>query len=117
MTKNPTLMKIENLMLQKNWTVYRLAKESELSYSSLNNIFLRNTEPTLSTLRKICTGLGISLSEFFSDESTPAIMEYSADERKLISLYTSLKLSDRKLLLTYAMALNREIPDMDSDTY
>lgn len=111
MEKNTTLAKIELLMKQNHLTVYRLAKEAGIPYSSLNNLFHRNTEPTLSTLRKICDGLGISLSVFFSDESTPVVTEYSVDERKLILLYSSLKASDKKLLLTYAQALNRKMPD------
>lgn len=111
MEKNTTLMKLESFMNQKQWTVYKLAKESDIPYSSLNNLFQRNTEPTLPTLRKICDGLGISLSDFFSDERTPAITEYSTEERKLLSLYRSLKTSDKKLLMTYAQALNRKIPE------
>lgn len=110
MLKNVTLMKIESFMEQKEWTVYRLAKESDIPYSSLNNLFQRNTEPTLPTLRKICDGLGISMSDFFSDECTPPNLEYSIDEKKLISLYRTLKLGDQKLLMTYAQALNRELP-------
>ena len=108
--ENITLMKLELLMKEKNWSIYKLAKESDIPYSSLNNLFQRNTEPTLPTLRKICTGLGISLADFFSDEILYAIPEYSIDERKLISLYQSLKTSDKKLLMTYSMALNKEIP-------
>jgi len=111
MQKNVTLMKIESFMEQKEWTVYRLAKESDIPYSSLNNLFQRNTEPTLPTLRKICDGLGISMSDFFSDECTVPDTEYSADERKLVSLYRKLKLGDQKLLVTYAQALNRELPE------
>ncbi len=57
MEKNTTLMKLELLMQQRNWSVYRLAKESDMPCSSLNNLFQRNTEPTLPTLRKICAGL------------------------------------------------------------
>lgn len=113
MDKNITLMKIESYMKQRNWTVYRLAKESDISYSSLNNLFQRNTEPTLPTLRKICSGLGISLSQFFSDEQTPPDLmfsHYSLEDRILISLYHSLKGSDKKLLMTYAQALNWELP-------
>ena len=111
MKENDTLLKIRNMIKQRGWTVYQLAKESSIAYSSLNNLFQRNTEPTLPTLRKICTGLGISLSEFFSDEPAPVKLEYSAEERNLILLYQSLKLSDKKLLLTYAHALNRELPE------
>ena len=111
MSKNDTLMRLDIIIKQKNWTYYKLAKESGIPQSSMTNFIQRNTEPTLPTLRKICAGLGISLSEFFSDEHTPEITEYSADERRLISLYRELKLSDRKLLMTYAQALNRELPD------
>lgn len=111
MGENDTLLKIRKMMELRGFTVYQLAKESNIAYSSLNNLFQRNTEPTLPTLRKICTGLGISLSEFFSDEPTPVKLEYSAEERNLISLYQSLKLPDRKLLYAYAHALNRELPD------
>lgn len=110
MEKNTTLMKIEKLIAQKHWSIYKLAKESDIPYSSLNNLFKRNTEPTLPTLRKICIGFGISLSDFFADETIPFV-EYSAEERKLISLYNSLKMSDRKLLMTYAQALNKQIPE------
>lgn len=111
MTKNATLMKLETLMSQKQWTVYRLAKESCIPYSSLNNLFQRNTEPTLPTLRKICEGLGISLSDFFSDETTRTVTEFSSEERKLVTLYHNLRNQDKKLLMTYAQALCREIPD------
>lgn len=110
MNKNITLLKIESLLEQKKWTIYKLSKESEIPYSSLNNLFLRNTEPTLSTLRKICTGFGITLSDFFSDIDTP-LENYTLEERKLISLYRTLKIPDKKLLMTYAQALNKEMPN------
>lgn len=111
MQKNITLMKLNTLMEQRHWSIYKLAKESDIPYSSLNNLFQRNTEPTLPTLRKICTGLGISLSDFFSDESLPVITEYSMEERRLLTLYRSLKSSEKKLLMVYALALNKKIPE------
>ncbi|MDD3416613.1 MAG: helix-turn-helix transcriptional regulator [Lachnospiraceae bacterium] len=111
MVENDTLLRIKKIMEQKSWTIYQLAKECNIAYSSLSNLFQRNTEPTLPTLRKICAGLGISLSDFFSDEPAPIMLEYSADERLLVSLYQSLKLPDKKLLTTYAHALNRKLPE------
>ena len=110
MNKNITLLKLETLLQEKDWTIYKLSKESGIPYSSLNNLFLRNTEPTLPTLRKICIGLGITLSDFFSDIDIPTV-EYTVEERKLISLYRNLKIPDKKLLMTYAQALNKEMPE------
>lgn len=65
---NPILKRIKILYMKKGWSVYRLAKESKIAYSSLNNMFLRNTQPTIYTLEKICCGLGISMSEFFAEK-------------------------------------------------
>ena len=53
---NDTLMKIQKLMNERNWSLYKLAKESDIPYSSLNSLFLKNNQPTLSTLEKICKG-------------------------------------------------------------
>ena len=50
---NDTLMKIQKLMNERNWSLYKLAKESDIPYSSLNSLFLKNNQPTLSTLEKI----------------------------------------------------------------
>ena len=47
---NDTLMKIQKLMNERNWSLYKLAKESDIPYSSLNSLFLKNNQPTLSTL-------------------------------------------------------------------
>ena len=39
-----THSKLRQLMAERNWTAYRLAKESGLSESTLANIFKRNTD-------------------------------------------------------------------------
>lgn len=109
--ENETLQKIQQILDRKNWSLYRLAKESDIAYSSLNNLFQRNTEPTLPTLRKICRGLGISLSDFFSDCKDLPILEYTDEEGNLINLYRSLNPSDQKILMAYAYGLNHKIPE------
>lgn len=111
MQDNDILLKIKQCLTDRKWTIYKLAKESHIPYSSLNNIFLRNTEPTLSTLRKICDGFGITMSEFFSDNTFMLQTEYTAEEKELIELYQSLKRPEKKLLMIYANGLAKQIPD------
>lgn len=111
MENNKTVRKIEELMKERGWTLYRLSVESDLPYSSIENLFRRNTEPTLPTLRNLCNGLGISLSEFFSDEPAPVRVDYTLEERNLIVQYRSLRRTDRKLLQTYIAGLNKALPD------
>ena len=105
MEANAILMRIREYMQVNKWTVYRLAKESELPYSSLNNLFRRNTEPTLPTLRKICNGLGVSLTVFLDDADTPITETYSQDERSLVELYRSIPKPNRTLFLAYGEGL------------
>lgn len=114
MEENSALLRIKEYMRENNWTVYHLAKESGLSYSSLNNLFRRNTEPTLPTLRKICDGLGVSLSAFFDDADTPITAAYSQDERALIELYRALSKADRALLFAYGEGLAKRSPEICS---
>lgn len=61
--------KIKQIMKSKNISEYRLAKLSGLSQSTISNIFVRNTAPTLPTIKAICNGLGITMSQFFAEDS------------------------------------------------
>lgn len=63
------LEKIESLRKEKGWSINYLAMESGLTQSTLNNLYSRNTEPKISTLRAICGAFGISLSDFFKEEA------------------------------------------------
>ena len=66
--KNLVGKNIEQLRKEKGWSINYLAMESGLTQSTLNNLYSRNTEPKISTLRAICGAFGITLSEFFKEE-------------------------------------------------
>ena len=62
-------IKIQALCEERNITINKLAIISGITQSTLNNIVSgRNNSLTLSTLKKICDGLEISIIEFFSDD-------------------------------------------------
>ena len=113
-TDNDILAKIKELYTQKGWSVYRLAKESGVPYSSLNNIILRNTQPSIPTLRKLCHGLGISLSEFFDDDISVNELQYalrlSEDEFHMLERYRRLNESEKALVDTYILGLKKQTP-------
>lgn len=62
------LEKIDKLRAERGWSINNLAMEAMLTQSTLNNLYARNAEPKISTLRAICGAFNISLSEFFSDD-------------------------------------------------
>lgn len=108
--ENPVLDKIRKHCEVRGISIYKLAKLSDIPYSSLNNIFVRNTQPTVPTLTKICSGLGMTLSQFFDDElfgqdSTCHYDWLSPDEQFLVECYRSISKSDKKLLSAYAQGL------------
>lgn len=60
-------IRIEQLCNERNITVNKLAIISGITQSTLNNIVSgRNKSVTVSTLKKLCDGLEISIIEFFN---------------------------------------------------
>lgn len=106
MTEHDVLNRIQFFLDFKHWSLYKLAKESGLAYSSLNNIFNRKTCPTIVTLEKICKGLDISLSEFFDYASTPLHSKaLTIEQQELLNAFDSLSIKDKELLQTYLRGL------------
>ena len=62
------LERLNAMLKARDWTRYRLSKESGLTESTLANIFQRNAMPSLDTLERICAGFGITLSQFLSNQ-------------------------------------------------
>lgn len=60
--------RLKFLREKRGVSIYRLAREAKVSQSFLSAIESGQKVPTVTTLRKICEALGISLVEFFTDE-------------------------------------------------
>ncbi len=62
-------LRILELCKSKNITVNKLATISGITQSTLNNIVSnRNNSTTVSTVKKICDGLEISIEDFFCSD-------------------------------------------------
>lgn len=101
MEHNKLLTKIQQLLDERNWSLYKLAKESNIPYSSLNSLFLKNNQPTVATLEKICDGFHITLSEFFSEDTpyrreTPIITK---EEQEILDAFRGLSNKDKQKYL------------------
>ena len=64
------LERIRELLLKYNWSKYELAKRANVPQGTINQMFSRNYQPSISTLESICRGFGISMAEFFAEEET-----------------------------------------------
>jgi len=74
-----THTRLRQLLNERGWSEYKLAKRCGLSESTVANIFRRNTVPSIATLETICSGFGITMSQFFAEgdmvEITPELKE------------------------------------------
>jgi len=78
------LKRINQLRLERNWSIYRLSVESNISQSTLTNMFNRETLPSITTLECLCSAFGITLAEFFNDHDAT---NYPPSEQELLKLY------------------------------
>lgn len=63
------IKRIKSLCKDKKISAYQVAKNGEMNPSTLNNILSgRFKDPRISTLKKICVGLNISIKDFFNDK-------------------------------------------------
>ena len=105
---NNTLERILEILEQRGWSKYKLAKESCIPYSSLNSLFIKNNQPTISTLNKICDGLNITMSDFFKDQISECIgAPLSNEEKSLLLQYNSLNKKNKRII----MILLKELQD------
>ena len=89
--------RIRELMAERGWTDYRLAKESGLSHSTITNMFNRNNAPTLPTLEAVCAAMGITLAQFFADGSDSAAL--TEEQRSLFAKWSTLTDKQKEALL------------------
>ena len=83
------------LMAERGWSEYRLAIASNLSQSTIANIFNRNTTPSVTTLEAICKGFGITMSQFFSDGE---LVELNQEQRELFDAWMTLTAEQKKAI-------------------
>ena len=98
---------IQELCKERSWTYYRLAKEADIPYSTLNNMIHRTNIPTIPTLQKICDGFGITLSDFFQDSIDT--LQLTSGQQELLDLYSRLPSEKKKILKAYLKGLLMEV--------
>ena len=89
------LERLRRLMYERDWTEYRLAKESGLSQSTISNMFYRNTIPSVATLEIICRALGITLAQFFADGK---FVELTDEQYDFFNRWAALRPEQKRLV-------------------
>ena len=107
MRDTDVIQHIQDLCRERDWSYYRLAKESDIPYSTLNNMINRTNIPTIPTLQKLCDGFGITLSDFFTENSDRP--QLTVGQQEVIELYTRLDHEKRNVLKAYMKGLLMDV--------
>ena len=99
------LARLHGLLEARGWTMYRLAKASGLTDSTIANIYKRNAMPSIDTLEKICQGFGITLSQFFADGES---VELSPELKDVFDEWRTLMPEQKSAALTMMRAFNHD---------
>lgn len=65
--------RIKDLRELKELSIYDMTVRTGLSHSCILKIENGQRQPNLNTLTKLCEGMGVTLGEFFADESTQTL--------------------------------------------
>ncbi len=95
--------RLQQLMDEREWTIYRIAKEAGIPWSTVRNMFKRNTEPSVQTLECLCNGMGMTLSQFFDEDNS---MGLSPEQAKLLQEWSRLREKDKRLISELIDSLN-----------
>jgi len=95
--------RIKELCAARSWTFYKLAKESGITYSTLNTMMNRSNSPSIPTLSRICDGFGITLSQFFSDHDE--FVTFTPEQRTHLAMWDKLNPQGKQLADTYIQGL------------
>ena len=87
--------RLQQLMDERGWTIYKVAKAADIPWSTVRNMFKRNTEPSIATLECICNGMGMTLPQFFDVDNQ---MGLTQEQRQLIQQWSRLNDRDKRLV-------------------
>ena len=93
---------IKELMDERGWTIYELAKRSGLAQTTIANMWKRNTEPTIPSLRAICKGFGITLAQFFAEGD---LVELTSEQRDFFLHWSALTPEQKEMLMNLVKSM------------
>lgn len=99
------LIRLKQMLDERGWTMYRLAKESGLNEATIANIYRRNAMPSILTLEQICQGFGITLSQFFAESE---MVELTPELRDVFDNWVFLTQKQKDAVLTMMHAFQHD---------
>lgn len=98
------LERIDELLRERNWTRYRLAKEMSDNPTSINNMFHRPSTPGVPMLRRVCAAFGITMAEFYREDGSMTVL--TPQQNELLEYFTLLDTAGRDRAISFVKGLS-----------
>ena len=96
--------KITSLCEKRDISKYRLSQLSGISQSSLGRIMAQENLPSLITLEKICTALGVTLSQFFQEGNSENLTE---KQKEVLGIWNDLSTNEQETVMFFLCTVER----------
>lgn len=82
---------------KRGWSEYQLAERSGLPQSTISSWYRKNMMPSLPSLEKVCSALGITFAQLYAIDDEPVSL--TASQRKLLERWSKLSEEQQAALL------------------
>ena len=98
--------KITSLCEKRDISKYRLSQLSGISQSSLGRIMAQENLhlPSLITLEKICTALGVTLSQFFQEGNSE---NQTKEQKEVLKIWNDLSTNEQETVMSMLRGLQK----------
>lgn len=105
--------RLNQLLAVDNYSIRTFSQLTGVSSNTINNLIYNKSIPSLRTVFKICSGFGISVSDFFSDIPFTEIRVVTEEEYCIVIEYRTTKPDNKyRLLYTWAKLNGKEPEDI-----
>ena len=91
------LARIKQLRDERGWSDYQLAEYSSLPKSTISSWYQKNLVPSPVSLEKVCDAFGITLSQFFAENSEP--VELTESQRQMLDRWSRMTPAQQEAFL------------------
>ncbi len=97
--------RIKDLRELKELSIYDMTIRTGLSHSCILKIENGQRQPNLNTLTKLCDGMGVTLGEFFADESSAVLND---QERTVVKAMKKLSKRQKEAIVKLLNSMTEE---------
>jgi transcriptional regulator with XRE-family HTH domain len=97
--------RLKQLREAKEFSIYRLSKDSDISQGHISDLENGKNQPTIETLKKLLTPMGITLSEFFNEDGEVSVL--NDREKEIVTSFRTMNDENAALYLQLGKALSK----------